>query len=266
MQRNAHISSLGYRLESTQDATLVKPLLSACHVSPIEEDADCPSEYLMASTQAGGIAACVGWTRLGDEAVVIHSLAVAPPSRGSGVGASLLSSALAFVMDGAPVEAIYLEAEGARRFFSLFGFISLEADEVPSVVREHDAFERAVSDKAQPMVRHYQITPRGLDQCAFRLLENEAGDGVLPPGAVIFFKQTGQMIEAAYRGGPVRRGHILGRVEQDEIVYRWHAYTDRDEIVHGSGELVITSLDDGRRQLQERSVFSGGSGLLMREV
>lgn len=265
MQRNAHISSLGYRLESTQDVALITPLLKACRLQPIEER-DVASEYLMASTQAGGIAACIGWTRQSEGGeVVIHSLAVAPPSRGSGVGASLLSSALSIIMDSAPVEAIYLVAGSARRFFALFGFITLEHDELPARVLEHDTFERAEEQGSSYMVRHYQITPRGLDQCAFRLLENEVGEGVLPPGAVIFFKQTGQMIEATYRGGPVRRGHILGRVEQDEIAYRWQAYTDRDELVHGEGELVITSLDDGRRELQERGAASEG-GLLMREV
>lgn len=264
MSRNDHISSLGYRLESTQDTALIKPLLTACQLAPIEEPAGHVTEYLMASTQAGGIAACVGWTRQSEDSVVIHSLVVAPPSRGSGVGASLLSSAIAMVMDSSPVEAIYLVAGEARRFFALFGFVTLDRDELPVEVLEHDAFASAASQDAC-MVRHYKITPRGLDQCAFRLLENDAGEGVLPPGAVIFFKQTGQMIEATYRGGPARRGHIIGRIDQDEIAYRWHAYTDRDVIVSGFGELVITSLEDGRRQLHERDAALGG-GLLMREV
>ncbi len=267
MQRNEHITSLGFRLESTQDAALLGPLLSACGLEPLEHDATeqmSESEYIMATTLAGGIAACVGWTRCGD-AVVIHSLAVAQPSRGSGVGASLLASALAYVMDGNPVEAVYLATEQASRFFALFGFVSLEEGEVSDDVMAHPSFAREYEGARICMVRHYLLTPRGLDQCAFRLLENEGegGEGSLPPGAVVFFKQTGAMIEASYRGGPVVRGHILGRIEQDEISYRWHAYTTRDDVTYGSGELVISSLEDGRRELRERGVEDG---LAMREV
>lgn len=265
MQRNEHIASLGHRLESTSDVSLVRPLLAACQLEPLEDTSGqghTQSEYIMATTLAGGIAACVGWTRCSSEAVVIHSLAVAPPSRGSGVGASLLASALAYVMDGSPVEAIYLATSQAKRFFALFGFVSIEAGELPEEVASHAAFA-GDSSRRTIMVRHYLLTPRGLDQCAFRLLSNEQTQGVLPTGAVIFFKQAGQMVEASYRGGAVLRGHILGSVEQDAIGYRWHAYTDRDKVVFGAGDLVITSLEDGRRELREPGATSG---LLMREV
>ena len=266
MQRNEHIASLGYRLESTSDINLVRPLLAACQLEPLDEVQDqdhTQSEYIMATTLAGGIAACVGWTRCSAEAVVIHSLAVAPPSRGSGVGASLLASALAYVMDGSPVEAIYLSTSLARRFFALFGFVSIEASELPDEVATHAAFHGDGAEERTIMARHYLLTPRGLDQCAFRLLSNEHTQGVLPPGAVIFFKQAGQMVEASYRGGAVVRGHILGRVDQDAISYRWHAYTERDDVVFGAGDLIITSLEDGRRELREPG---STSGLLMREV
>lgn len=265
MQRHEHIASLGYRLESTSDVSLVRPLLAACQLEPLDDASDqghASSEYIMATTLAGGIAACVGWTRCSQDAVVIHSLAVAPPSRGSGVGASLLASALAYVMDGSPVEAIYLATSQAKRFFALFGFVSIERAELPAEVASHGAF-RGESPERTMMVRHYQLTPRGLDQCAFQLLSNEQTQGVLPPGAVIFFKQAGQMVEASYRGGAVVRGHILGRVEQDAIHYRWHAYTERNDVVFGAGDLVITSLEDGRRELREPGA---DSGLLMREV
>ena len=275
---NAHIASLGFRLESTQDEALIAPLLRACGLKPLG-DQEAQSEYLMVSTPAGGIAACVGWSKVAGAAAV-HSLAVAPPSRGSGLGASLLASAMAMVMDAHPVEAIYARAGGgAARFFALFGFITVderEAERMAPELREHVSLASqsdllSQEDKAPDhvMVRHYRITPRGLDQCAFRLLRNEeSAGGVLPPGAVLFFRQTGQMIEATYRGGAVRRGHILGHIEQDEIAYRWHAYTGRDRVVFGSGALRITSLEDGRRQLGELHDGSdeGAIGLSLREV
>ena len=80
MQHNEHIATLGYRLESTSDVAMVRPLLETVRLSAVEDDPLEPaSEYLLATTRAGGLAACAGWTRLSDT-VVLHSLAVAPPS------------------------------------------------------------------------------------------------------------------------------------------------------------------------------------------
>lgn len=262
MYKNEHIASLGYKLESTTDVTLVKQLLEISGVEPVFDEGDQVTEYLMATTTAGGLAACAGWTRTADT-VVLHSLAVAPPSRGSGVGASLMAQALWVIMNSAPVEAVYLMATAARRFFASFGFVAIDEDEIPAEVGDHATF-RDAPPGSTPMARHYKITPRGFDQCAFRLLENQTANAVLPVGSVIFFRQTGQMLEASYRGGPVMRGHILGRIDGDEITYLWHAYASNDDLLHGNGEMVITSGEDGRRELQEVDVDD--VMLRMREV
>lgn len=263
MHKNQHIANLGYRLESTEDTTLVRPLLEAAGLAVLEDREGQLSEYVMATTTAGGLAACAGWTRVSEDAAVLHSLAVAPSSRGSGVGASLMAQAMAILMDANPVEAMYLQATAARRFFASYGFIELDAEELPREVTEHPSFERA--PEGTPMGRHYKITPRGLDQCAFRLLENATMNAVLPIGSVIFFHQSGQLLEANYRGGPVKRGHILGKVTGDEIDYLWHAYASNDELIPGAGEMTITGLEDGRRELQERDE-RGEIVLRMREA
>ena len=264
MQHNEHIATLGYRLESTSDVALVRPLLETVKLEPVEDDPQSPaSEYLLATTRAGGLAACAGWTRLSDT-VVLHSLAVAPPSRGSGVGVSLLAAALSHLMDHQPVESVYLMTASARRFFASYGFIQVEADEIPTEVRSHPTFAMAEAGST-PMVRHYQRGPRGLDQCAFRLLENRTPNAVLPTRSVIFFKQAGQMLEANYRGGPVARGHILGKIDGDHIRYLWHAYSDEDEVLNGDGHWRISSLPDGRRELREID-DQDVTLLIMREV
>ena len=261
MYKNEHIESLGYRIEATTDVAIVGPLLRACGLSAVEDSGRDVSEYLMATTRAGGLAACAGWTRV-EDCVVLHSLAVAPSSRGSGVGAALMAMAMATVMGSAPVEAIYLMATGARRFFASYGFTSTDAVDLPACVREHETFSAAPRG-AVPMTRHYLLGPRGLDQCAFYLVENNTPSAVLPAGAIVFFRQTGQMIEASYRGGPVARGNLLGRVDGDQITYLWHAYATNDELLHGVGNMAITRLPDGRRELRE---LSGESSLVMREA
>lgn len=263
MHKNEQIASLGYRLESTDDVLMVRPLLELADLTPVEDPPDgARSEYVIATTPAGGIAACAGWTRL-DDSVVLHSLAVAPPSRGSGVGVSLLAEALARLMESRPVEVVYLKTTTARRFFASYGFVEIDDEDIPTEVADHPTFESSVHD-ATPMARRYKHVQRGLDQCAFRLETNQTPNAVMPSGAVIFFQQAGQVLEAHYRGGPIRRGHILGRVHSDEVSYVWHAYSSSEDLMHGDGVMTITSLDDGRRELSE---WQGDELMLsMREV
>jgi hypothetical protein len=149
----------------------------------------------------------------------MHSLAVAPPSRGSGVGGALFAMAMGALMDEGPVGAVYLGTAQARRFFQGFGFEVTEGEELSSEVAEHPALRLA---GVSLMVRRYHdVAPRGLDQRAFRLLHNATSDATLPMGSVMYFKQRDAMLEAVYRGGPVLRGQLLGHVEQDRVAYVW---------------------------------------------
>lgn len=71
------------------------------------------AQYLTAKSRAGGVAAAIGWNRA-DDFAVLHSLAVAPTSRGGGIGAGMLASAMAQIMEDAPVAATYLIAPSSR--------------------------------------------------------------------------------------------------------------------------------------------------------
>jgi N-acetylglutamate synthase-like GNAT family acetyltransferase len=268
---NEHITSLGYRLEYTDDASRVEPLLRACRMDPLPLSGDGwePAKFLIACTLAGGTAACIGWNR-SDDAVVLHSLAVAPTSRGSGIGAGLLASAMGDIMDRRAAPAMYLitDNNGARRLFESAGFSPLDAADVPESVKTHPAFQRA-SDRAMPMIRRYHSTKRGLDNCAFRLILNDTDDATLPPGSVFFFRQTGDLIESSYRGGTVRRGHLIGSISGDELRFCWHQYIEDGSLQSGDGTIYVEMLPDGRRELRETlsSVESTETNeLLLREV
>lgn len=269
---NEHITSLGYRLESTTDPQVVAPLLQACRLEPIEEPGSEweASEYLIACTLAGGIAACIGWNRR-DDAVVLHSLAVAPTSRGSGIGAGLLASAMGDIMDRRAVPATWLitDSLSARRMFTSAGFTPVDRDDVPNAVQEHPTFRNTTSEHARPMVRRYQTGRRGLDNCAFRLILNDTEDATLPLGSVFFFRQTGEVIEASYRGGPVRRGHIIGAIAGDELSFCWHQYVEDGRLQSGDGTIFVEMLPDGRRELRETLSTNESkktNELLLREV
>lgn len=269
---NEHITSLGYRLENTEDPAVVAPLLEACRLTPIEEPGSewDATNYLLACTLAGGIAACIGWNRR-DDAVVLHSLSVAPTSRGSGIGAGLLATAMGDIMDERAVPCIWLitDSLGARRMFTSAGFTPIEREEVPEAVREHPTFVDTRGEHARPMVRRYQTGRRGLDNCAFRLILNDTEEATLPLGSVFFFRQTGEVIEASYRGGPVRRGHIIGAISGDQLDFRWHQYIEDGRLQSGDGKTFVEMLPDGRRELRETlstAETTRENELLLREV
>ncbi len=268
---NEHITSLGYRLEHTEAVDQVTALLEACRLSPIESPGPEwePTRYIVACTLAGGTAACIGWNRR-DDAVVLHSLGVAPTSRGSGIGAGLLASAMGHIMDTQSVPETWLitDALGARRMFTSAGFVPAERSDVPSAIADHPTFRNTRGEHARPMVRRYQTTRRGLDNCAFRLILNETDEATLPLGSVFFFRQTGEVIEASYRGGPVRRGHLIGAISGDELNFCWHHYVDDGRLQNGDGRIFVEMLEDGRRELRENLDLDSGdkNELLLREV
>ncbi len=264
---NEHITHLGYRLEFADDPAVVAPLLKACSLTAVDE-VESPdwerSQYLLACTRAGGTAATVGWSRVGDD-MILHSLAVAPTSRGSGIAAGLVASALGHLMDKRPVARIYLTTTsgGARRIFASMGFHTHDGEEeIPAAVLKHPTFADR-PDGARVMVRDYSARPRGLDNYAFRLILNETEDATLPLGSVFFFRQTSNVLEGFFRGGPVVRGHLIGMIDDEEINFCWQ-HLSEGRLMNGDGHITLDSLPDGRRELREE--FQGSGTLLLREV
>lgn len=269
MTRNEHIASLGYRVTKTDKLDRVTPLLRASGLEPIKSPSQTvwdESEYLVAGTTAGGVAACVGWNRAPED-IVMHSLAVAPSSRGSGIGASMLAEAMSEVIDEDPVDRIFLCTKAARSFFAAFGYEALGFDELSKHVEAHPSFVDC-SERCTAMVRRYHPVTRGLDQRAFRLVHNTTTDATVPPGAVFLFKQSGSIIESHYRGGAVQRGHLIGAIKGNELSFLWHHAVRDGDLMRGDGRIFVDELGDGRRELREK--LSGTSAhpgeLLLREV
>ncbi len=260
---NKNIESLGYGLETAGDGKAIERLLDACGLKKLEEDPRAEgTQYLTATTPAGGVAAMVGWSRYGDGRAVIHSLAVAPSSRGIGIGASMVGSAMTYLREEAQVEAIYVGvAGGLWRYFGRLGFEEVKTGgTLPPSIKEHPSIGR---EGARVMSRDYGATRRGLDQCAFILRYNSTAGATLPTGSVFWFRQRDDVVEAQYRGGRVRRGHMLGALDSDSIRFSWHACDDRGGLQRGQGRINVEVLDDGRRELRE--VMDVGE-LLLREI
>lgn len=262
---NDNIASLGYNLEQIAEVDRVRPLLEVCDLEVYDGpfDGSEQSAYLVATTPAGGVAASVGWVLYPDHQATIHSLAVAPSSRGQGIGASLLASTMLHLREDCGVEALYIGVANAlTSYFSRLGFIEADREELSGPIAEHPSF---LDETGRPMVRRYGVERHGLDQCAFCLIHNTTEDATLPVGSVFWFRQSGPVLEAQYRGGPVSRGHIVGAMEAQNLKFLWQCCTDDGELMRGDGEILIEPLDDGRRELREKIGEDPGE-LLLREM
>lgn len=261
--KNEMIEGLGYGLKVTELVREVRPLLKACNLVEHQAQGEgAQTAYLLATTPAGGVAAAVGWSVYSSGDAVLHSLAVAPSSRGSGLGASQLASAMRYLREEREVRRIYIQAQGAVGFFGGFGFVEIEPKELPSAIEGHTAFS---SGEGKLMVRRYGRARHGLDQCAFLLVHNTTPDATLPVGSVFWFRQSGPVLEAFYRGGPVIRGHLLGARDGEALRFLWQQCTDEGRLMRGRGEIFFRLLEDGRRELREKIGAHPGE-LLLREL
>ncbi len=260
---NKNIESLGYQLSDDGKPQAIARLLDACGLAKVEADGRAESNRcLVAETPAGGLAAMVAWSLYGDGRAVIHSLSVAPSSRGIGIGASMVASAMIALREDAGVEAIYVGVHrGLKRYFGRLGFEAVpEGGALPPTVAENPTI---VGPETVVMSRDYGATRRGLDQCAFILRCNSTAGATLPTGSVFWFRQRDEVVEAQYRGGRVRRGHMLGALDSDSIRFSWHACDDRGGLQRGQGRINVEVLEDGRRELRE--VMDVGE-LILREI
>lgn len=263
--KNDNIDSLGYELERTDDVEEVRALLDVCELEVYDEPFDGVEQaaYLIAKTPAGGVAASIGWALYPDAEAVMHSLAVAPSSRGIGIGASLVATTMLHLRDDRDVESIYIGVlDALSGYFQRFGFIGADRPSLSEPVGEHPAFLR---EGSEPMVRRYGIERHGLDQTAFCLIHNSTEDATLPAGSVFWFRQSGPVLEGQYRGGPVRRGQLLGAMEGENLRFLWQSCTDDGELTRGDGKILIDPLDDGRREMREKMGEDPGE-LLLREL
>lgn len=262
---NGNIAALGYRLERIGAVDRVRPLLDVCGLEPCENTNDNAQEtaYLVATTPAGGVAASVGWAMYETGDAVIHSLAVAPSSRGMGLGASLLASVTLYLREQRSTRAIYIGvARPLTGYFGRLGYLEADTEELPKIVEEHPSVAHGADT---PMVRRYGVERHGLDKSAFCLIHNTTEGALLPVGSVFWFRQSGQVLEAKYRGGPVARGHLLGAMEGEKLRFFWQSCTAEGELTRGDGEIVIDLLNDGRREMREKLGADPGE-LLLREI
>lgn len=89
------------------------------------------------------------WEPAGDDAIV-RSVAVAPSSRGKGIGTAVTAAAVRAVADST-ARAVYLVTESAEPFFAAHGFSPIRREELPEAVAASAQFTRDCPSSAPAM-------------------------------------------------------------------------------------------------------------------
>ena len=97
---------------------------SSLPLAGVEEHFD---SFLVARTEEGALAGCVGLERYGDVGL-LRSLAVAAPARGSGLGASLVLRLFELARSNG-IATLYLLTTTAEGYFPRFGFERIAREE-----------------------------------------------------------------------------------------------------------------------------------------
>ncbi len=73
------------------------------------------------------------------------------------------------------------------------------------------------------------------------------------------YKQEGKILTSSYRGGRVRKGHLIGLVDsQGNIEMRYHQVNDRGELMTGICSSKPELMKNGKLRLHETWEWTSG--------
>lgn len=65
------------------------------------------------------------------------------------------------------------------------------------------------------------------------------------------FRQKGSRVSARYRGGAIRHGYLIGRIEGSQLTFRYAQVEASGEIHGGRSVCDVERLADGRTRMHE---------------
>lgn len=89
-----------------------------------------------------------------------------------------------------------------------------------------------------------------LDGRRFRPVTDVEG-GQVGPATVFDYRQEGDLVEATYAGGSVRRGHLVGTADGDRLDFRYAQLHTDGTTATGHCVSTVEHLPDGRLRLHE---------------
>ena len=92
----------------------------------------------------------------------------------------------------------------------------------------------------------------------FRPISNSE-NGETSGETVFLYYQIGNILTAEYSGGKVKKGHLIGIVDEQGIIdMRYHQINDKDEIMTGRCKSTPEILPNGKIRLHESWEWTSG--------
>lgn len=92
----------------------------------------------------------------------------------------------------------------------------------------------------------------------FRTLENTS-NGETSAATRFFYQQEGNILTATYAGGVIRKGHLLGIVQENGVIeMRYHQINNQGELLTGECTSVPEILPNGKIRLHETWRWTSG--------
>lgn len=77
---------------------------------------------------------------------------------------------------------------------------------------------------------------------------------------LFIYNQTGNILTAEYSGGKIKKGHLIGLVDENgNIDMRYHQVNDKDEIMTGICKSRPEILENGKIRLHETWQWASGN-------
>lgn len=104
-----------------------------------------------------------------------------------------------------------------------------------------------------------------LDGKTFRVVRNDGPDAEVNAETVFEYRQHGNVVEGAYRGGRVRAGRLVGVLEGDVLRQAYVQVNDAGELRSGKSTIAVRRDGDRVRLVDEWRWDAGGSGTCVLE-
>ncbi|WP_281541122.1 n-acetylglutamate synthase [Maribacter aestuarii] len=96
------------------------------------------------------------------------------------------------------------------------------------------------------------------DKKRFRAIQNTE-NGETSEETIFEYKQSGDILTSEYRGGQIRKGHLIGLVSKDgTIEMRYHQVNTKGELMTGICFSKPLIMDNGAIQLHETWQWTSG--------
>lgn len=97
-----------------------------------------------------------------------------------------------------------------------------------------------------------------VDNKTFRSISNE-GNGEVSTETIFNYQQEGLMVTAHYRGGSIKEGNLLGRIDKNGILtFAYQHYNTDNEFRTGRCTSIPEILSSGKLRYHESWEWTGG--------